>query len=115
VRKTDFARHLRRRMTDAERLLWYRLRGRRFAAIKFRRQEPIGKYVADFVCQEARLIVELDGGQHAVHRRYDKHRDAWLRRQGYRVLRFPDNVVLKELDAVLEAIWNALPNTKGNA
>ena len=74
--KRDFARRLRRRSTDAERLLWRHLRRRRLADFKFRRQEPVGTYVPDFVCYESRLIVELDGGQHADDRAYDERRDA---------------------------------------
>ena len=94
--KRDFARQLRCRSTDAERLLWRHLRRRRLADFKFRRQEPVGTYVPDFVCYEGRLIVELDGGQHADDRAYDERRDAWLASQGFRVLRFPDNLCFDE-------------------
>jgi very-short-patch-repair endonuclease len=104
----DFARQLRKKSTDAERLVWYHLRSRRFSQFKFRRQVPIGKYVGDFVCQDAKLVVELDGGQHASAKDYDTTRDHWLQGVGYRVLRFPDNVVLKELNVVLEVIWQTL-------
>lgn len=85
--KRQFARSLRREMTEAEDRLWHELRSRRLDRIKFRRQVPIGKYVADFVCLEARLIVEIDGNQHAdsVH---DAVRDADLKSRGFRVLRF---------------------------
>ena len=106
--KRDFARQLRRRSTDAERLLWRHLRGRRMADFKFRRQEPVGAYIPDFVCHECRLIVELDGGQHADERAYDERRDAWLASQGFRVRRFSDNYVLTNLEGALEAIWQAL-------
>ena len=105
----DRARQLRSQSTDAERLLWGRLR-RRAAGPKFRRQQPMGSYsyIVDFVCFESRLIVEVDGGQHALDTAYDSTRTAWLESQGYRVLRFWDNEVLKEIDAVADAIWQAL-------
>src|SRR5690242_13265404 len=90
---TTRARRLRRDATDAERRLWYRLRARQIDGAKFVRQEPIGPYVADFVCREQRLVVELDGGQHATDKR-DAMRDDWLRQHGYRVLRFWNNDVL---------------------
>ena len=106
--KKSFARQLRKNSTDAERLLWSHLRDGRLAECRFRRQQPIGAYVPDFVCFERRLIVELDGGQHAAQQSYDTQRDDWLRQQGFRVLRFPDNVVLKEVRSVLEVIWKAL-------
>src|SRR5262245_60615014 len=94
------ARSLRKDMTDAERLIWYRLRAHRFYDCSFRRQFPIGRYVVDFVCLEARLIVEIDGHQHAENRR-DNERDAWLRSQGFVVLRFWNNDVLMNLSGVL--------------
>jgi len=108
VDKRDFARRLRRRSTDAERLLWRHLRSRRLADFKFRRQEPVGAYVPDFVCYDIRLIIELDGGQHADQRARDERRDAWLADQGFRILRFPDNYVLTNLEGALETIWRAL-------
>jgi len=108
MNKRDFARQLRRQSTDAERLLWFHLRSRRFAGFKFRRQVPVGEYVADFACCGCGLVVELDGGQHADQRPYDGRRDAWLRSEGFRVLRLPDNVMLRETETALQAIWNAL-------
>jgi very-short-patch-repair endonuclease len=114
MNKRDFARRLRRQSTDAERLLWFRLRERRFAGHKFRRQAPIGPYIADFVCYQARLIIELDGGQHAAQKDYDARRDAWFRQQGFTVLRFSDNVALKQRDVVLEVIWKALQTARCN-
>ncbi len=104
----EFARKLRKDMTDAERWLWYELKARRFAAKKFRRQVPIGDYIVDFVCFEAKLIVELDGGQHAWLMEQDNIRTAWLNSQGFRVMRFWNYQVFEESDAVLETIWNAL-------
>ena len=91
----DRARGLRQSMTDAEHTLWYRLRNRQLQGCKFRRQHDIGPYIADFVCTEAMLVVELDGGQHAEQVLYDARRTAFLQAQGYRVLRFCDNDVLK--------------------
>ena len=101
-RKHTFARHLRDRMTDAERRLWFFLRDRRLGDHKFRRQWPIGPYVADFACVEAALVVELDGGQH--DETHDAVRTRHLHEAGYRVLRFWDNDVLRDTDAVLDVI-----------
>lgn len=94
-------------MTDAERRLWSALRGRRLNGAKFRRQQPIGTFIADFVCQESRLIVEADGGHHAECLG-DERRTAFLEGAGYRVLRFWNNDILNNLDGVAEAIANAL-------
>jgi very-short-patch-repair endonuclease len=111
MNKKQFARQLRRRSTDAERLLWAHLRDRRLSNHKFRRQHPVGPYVVDFVCKERHLIIELDGGQHYSQQKcYDQRRDAWLAQEGYRVLRFPDNVLLKQLNTVLEVVWKVLQN-----
>jgi adenine-specific DNA-methyltransferase len=108
----DNARRLRREQTDAERKLWSRLRDRRLGGAKFRRQHPIGPYIADFCCPEARLVIELDGGQHGVHRDDDRRRTAFLTQQGYRVLRFWNNQVLQEPEAVLSRLAEALrPST----
>ncbi|RAZ75109.1 endonuclease domain-containing protein [Mesorhizobium atlanticum] len=101
--KRNFARSMRREPTEAEDRLWQELRGRRLDKIKFRRQVPIGRYVADFVCAEAKLIVEIDGSQHAESR-HDQERDAALKARGFRVLRFWNDDVLKELDAVCDTI-----------
>ena len=102
-----FAKHLRQNMTDAEQLLWRHLRAHRFDGQKFRRQQPIGPYVVDFVNFSAHVIVEADGGQH-LDSAQDVARDAWLRQQGFRVLRFWNHDILQRTEAVLEAIWNAL-------
>ncbi|BCM16357.1 hypothetical protein MJ8_01150 [Mesorhizobium sp. J8] len=90
-------------MTEAENKLWHELRDRRLDRIKFRRQVPIGKYVADFACLEARLIVELDGSQHADSDS-DRISSAELRASGFRVLRFWNDDVLKDLDGVCDTI-----------
>ena len=113
MNKKDFARQLRGRLTDAERRLWYHLRSRRVTGYKFRRQVPIGDYGVDFICCGSRLIVEVDGNQHAAQAEYDRNRDRWLERAGYRVLRLPDNVVLKQSEVALEAIWRALQQPVG--
>ncbi|MCD7097495.1 DUF559 domain-containing protein [Stenotrophomonas sp. MMGLT7] len=101
--KRGLARKLRRDMTEAERQLWYRLRDRRLLGCKFRRQWPVGPYVADFACLEHRLILELDGSQH-LNSAHDGVRDEFLRRQGFAVLRFWNNDVLAKTDDVCDAI-----------
>jgi very-short-patch-repair endonuclease len=105
------ARGLRRRSTDAERLLWSKLRNRQLENHKFRRQQPIGGYIVDFVCLEQRLVVEVDGGQHALRQAEDERRSGFLGAEGYRVLRFWNNQVLNELDAVVEVIDSALAHS----
>jgi len=102
------ARSLRTTPTDAETLLWYHLRDRRLAKYKFRRQRTIGPYFADFACLEAKLIVELDGGLHVEAAGYDENRSRFIEAQGYRVLRFWNNEVLTQTDAVRERILQAL-------
>ena len=103
----DFARRLRRRQTDAERRVWARLRDKRLLGVKFVRQVPIGPYVVDFCCRERKLIVELDGGQHAARAVYDAGRTAFLQAQGYLVLRFWDDEALRNTDGMLERIAQA--------
>ena len=98
------ARHLRKNLTDAEQHLWRALRLRQILGVKFRRQHLIGPYIADFVCIERKLIIEVDGGQHAEQIAEDKARTAWLAAQGYRVMRFWNNEVLQNMDGVLEVI-----------
>ncbi len=95
-------------MTDAERRLWYYLRHRQIGGSRFRRQAPIGPYIADFVCFEKQLIIELDGGQHAVRKEGDIRRTEWLSSQGFRVIRFWNHQVFEDWDAILEAIAIAL-------
>jgi very-short-patch-repair endonuclease len=104
----DLARELRKNMTDAQRRLWHHLRHRQIGNSRFRRQAAIGPYIVDFVCFEKRLIIELDGGQHAVHVEEDNRRTDWLNSQGFRVIRFLNNHVFEECEAVLEAICMAL-------
>jgi very-short-patch-repair endonuclease len=104
------ARNLRKNMTDAERLLWQRLRNRQIQNSKFRRQYVIHPYIVDFVCLEHSLVLEIDGGQHAEQIEYDTRRTEYLRSKGYNVLRFWNNEVLQETDAVLNQIYEALSN-----
>jgi very-short-patch-repair endonuclease len=103
---TTRARHLRRIATPAEKRLWYHLRNRRLADLKFRRQEPIGDRIVDFYCAEARLVVELDGSGHAyeAQRSLDLERELELQKGGIRVLRFWNRAVFDNLDGVLNAI-----------
>jgi len=93
-------------MTDAEKALWYQLRDRRLAGFKFRRQHPCGPYILDFFCEERFVAVELDCGQHFedVAQRYDERRTAFLRANGIAVLRFNNDQVMSERNAVLETI-----------
>ncbi|PKP67235.1 MAG: hypothetical protein CVT83_08715 [Alphaproteobacteria bacterium HGW-Alphaproteobacteria-5] len=102
-------RNLRRKMTDAERRLWSRLRNEALG-YDFRRQHRLGVYIVDFVCLERRLVVEVDGGQHNLKSRavYDQHRTQWLRSDGFEVLRFWNNEVLAATDNVVDTIWHAL-------
>ncbi|TAD84519.1 MAG: endonuclease domain-containing protein [Sphingomonadales bacterium] len=107
------AKRMRHEPTEAEAKLWSMLRGQRLGGLKFKRQEQLGDYIADFVCFGARLIVEADGGQHAESKG-DAVRDAWLTAQGFRVLRFWNNDVLGNPDGVARVILDAalppLPN-----
>jgi very-short-patch-repair endonuclease len=104
---TQRARALRSRMSDAERKLWYALRDRRFAGFKFRRQVPVGPFIADFVCFEQRLVIEVDGGQHADSSQ-DRRRDRWFAANDFRVLRFWNNEVLSNLEGVMTALAGVL-------
>ena len=110
---THLAKGLRKRSTDVERLLWSPLRAGRFEGMKFRRQHPIGEYITDFVCLERKLIIELDGGQHALPGELvkDRQRDDWREKEGYTVARFWDNEVLTNTLGVLEAIRERLHRT----
>jgi len=103
-----YARSLRKNPTNAERLLWQHLRRRRLAGFRFRRQHSIGPYICDFACLEAAIVVELDGSQHVEQSGYDERRDAFLRSQGFRVLRFWNNDVLVQINVILETIFEAL-------
>jgi very-short-patch-repair endonuclease len=102
----DHAKHMRRAPTDAEHTLWQHLRAGRFDGVKFRRQHAIPPYIADFYCHAAKLVIELDGSQH--NEVVDAVRTRFLESKGLTVLRFWDNEVLAQTEAVLEAIWNAV-------
>ena len=104
--KHDFARKLRRKHTDVERKLWSALRNRQFAGCKFRRQQPIGPYIVDFVCFESQLVIELDGGQHGLDDAitYDEARTRFLAKDGFKVLRFFNHEINENLNGVLDAI-----------
>ena len=101
---TKRARNLRHNSTDAERLLWRHLRAKRINGVKFRRQEPLGKYIVDFMSYEKNIVIEIDGGQHATDQLRDHRRDEWLRAEGFKVIRFWNNDVLKNFEGVLEEI-----------
>jgi very-short-patch-repair endonuclease len=105
------ARQLRKNPTEAERLLWRELRLWRIDGFKFRRQQPLGPFIVDFVCLERRLVVEIDGGQHAQQGNYDNQRDGWLRDQGFVVLRFWNHDVLRGIDVIKEQIYRSLQST----
>jgi very-short-patch-repair endonuclease len=112
---TAKAKELRKNSTDAERALWRQLRAHRLVGYKFRRQQPVGRYIVDFVCFEKQVIVELDGGQHAEQVAYDAERTAWLQDRGFRVLRFWNHEALQNLEAVVEAIVRACERNSSNA
>lgn len=101
---TKLSRDLRNNPTDAEKLLWRHLSRKQLENTKFRRQQPIGNYIVDFVSFEKKIIVELDGGQHDVKINRDKTRDEWLENQGFKVLRFWNNEVFSNTTGVLEVI-----------
>ena len=104
------ARALRKNMSDAEWSLWQVLRGGQIEGFRFRRQHPIGVFVADFVCLEKRLIIEVDGAQHAepAQIKHDIDRTRWLESRGYRVVRFWTNEITENQDGVLDSIWAVL-------
>jgi very-short-patch-repair endonuclease len=102
------ARGLRTSLTPTEKILWARLRYKQLEGCKFRRQQPLGKFIADFVCLEKRLIIELDGGHHALQKERDNERDNFLKESGYKILRFWNAEIEKDLDSVLERIRGEL-------
>jgi very-short-patch-repair endonuclease len=109
----DRARRLRAESTEAERRLWAHLRAKRFLGFKFRRQHPIGPYFVDFCCVARRLVIEIDGSQHAEEERVDKDvlRTAYLNQQGYQVIRVWNNEVTKQIESVLDAVYAALTSS----
>lgn len=106
--RKEFAKKLRQNMTDAETRLWYHLRAGRLAQIKFRRQVPIGPYVADFCSFEHKLIVEVDGGQHDENRKLDQRRTRLLEKDGFRVVRFWNTDVFSNIEGVLFEIGRVI-------
>ena len=104
----DKVKPLRQTQTDAERRLWRRLRNRSVAGCKFRRQHPVGPYICDFVCIDRQLVIEVDGGQHAIQIEKDEARTTYLESKGFTVMRFWNHEVLTETAAVLERIFNLI-------
>ena len=98
------ARNLRKNQTDAEQILWYQLRNRRFLNFKFRRQDPVEPYIADFICLELKLIIEIDGSQHCDQFDKDIERTLFLNQRGFKVVRFWNNELFDNLTGVLECI-----------
>ena len=119
--KHDLAERLRRKQTDVERKLWVALRNRQFNGYKFRRQQPIGPYVVDFVCFESLLVIELDGSQHGLDEiiAYDQTRTRYLEKDGFQVLRFFNHELNANFDGVLETIERCVrrqpPHPSGSA
>ncbi len=106
--KCKFTKKLRRKMTPTESLLWEELRNRRFKNIKFRRQVNIGPYIADFLCKQHRLIVEIDGKSHDNRKEYDQNRDEFLRELNYSVLRIKNEEVWEDIDKTLSKIYDSI-------
>jgi very-short-patch-repair endonuclease len=104
----EYAKENRQHLTDAEMRLWYFINNKKLSGYKFRRQHVIGEYIVDFYCNEAKVVIEVDGEQHTFNKEYDEKRTAYLEEKGYRVLRFWNNEVYKNIDGVLEIITNAL-------
>ena len=109
---THLARRLRKESTEAEKLLWRYLRRKSLFGLKFRRQEQIGDYIVDFVCYEKKLIIELDGGHHNQDETKinDVRRQKWLESQNFNVMRFWNNEVMKNIEAVLQKIKESIPS-----
>jgi very-short-patch-repair endonuclease len=106
------SRQLRKNMTEAERKLWGRLRRRQLGGLRFRRQVPFDKYIADFVCFEPKIIIEVDGSQHLIQVAYDAERTKFLQLFGYKVLRFWNSEVLNDIESVLQTILDIPPSAR---
>ena len=106
----EYSRLLRREMTDAERALWSKIRGKQLKGLQFYRQKPVGNCIVDFYCPEANLVLELDGGQHYTVNGIakDRGRDDFMRSMGLRVLRFSDREVFENMEGIIEKIWENL-------
>ena len=107
------ARLLRKNMTEPERGLWRKLRGKQFAGFRFRRQAPVGQYIADFACFAPRVIVELDGSQHAEQIGLDAERTRWFESQGFLVLRYWNHQVSEDAEVIEHELYAALTRTEG--
>ncbi|MBT9132010.1 endonuclease domain-containing protein [candidate division NPL-UPA2 bacterium Unc8] len=107
-KSVNIARNLRKNFTDTERYLWKYIRRNQLEGFKFRRQQPIGRYIVDFVNFKRKIVIEVDGGQHAIEGAQDRKRDKWLRGEGFEVLRFWDHDVLENIEGVLEVIRDTL-------
>ena len=105
---TQKARRLRQDQTPAETVLWRSLRNRQLEGMKFRRQFPVGKYIADFCCIEKKLVIEIDGGSHVGNEEYDRIRTVFLEEQGFHVIRFTNRMIYDQLDAVIEEIRSVI-------
>ena len=101
-------------MTDAEKKMWQSIRKRQILGCKFRRQAPVGPHIADFVCFEKKIIVEIDGGQHKAREEYDRKRTEWFRSRGFRVMRFWNNDVLANIEGVIERVCQHLGGYPGH-
>jgi very-short-patch-repair endonuclease len=102
------AKDLRGRMTLEEKILWSKLKSKQFMGLKFRRQEPIHRYIVDFICYSQKLIIEIDGEYHRNRKEYDLERDRWFERRGFRVLRFTVDEVYQSVDLILDKIKNLI-------
>ncbi len=109
LKRTLRARKLRNNQTNVEAIIWNKLRNRQLNGVKFRRQQPLGKYIVDFVSLERKLVVELDGGQHNQNA-HDQERTLWLNKEGYKVVRFWNNEITENLQGALETIEKAIFN-----
>ena len=113
-RLRKFAKQLRTEMTEAEWRLWYHLRAKRFYGIKFYRQKIVGNYIADFLSFNPKIIIELDGSQHAEQEKYDRIRTIYLEKQQFKVIRFWNDEVLNHTDMVLDVIYSEIPSPSEN-
>jgi very-short-patch-repair endonuclease len=103
-RLIEFAKHMRREMTEPEKRLWYQLRAKRFEGTKFRKQKIVGSYIIDFSSNEPKLAIEIDGNTHADRQEYDAIRTEYLEQQGYKVIRFSNRDVMENLEEILETL-----------
>jgi very-short-patch-repair endonuclease len=103
----EYSRQLRKNMTDAEKALWFKIRDRQLKGYLFNRQKPIGKFIVDFYSSKAKIVIEVDGGQHYSNsvKKEDASRDEFMKSFGLKVLRFSDREIFENLDGVLEKIW----------